>query len=174
MGNKSKQSSARYPVEASHARKPCAAYREIRRGEGATDPRHPPQTPSRRPLGFRADLQQPGRRNPPPRKYLECQGKENPGFPSQDPRGPFPRWKNSKSRFTQRKQNPLSFLSPFHPVMQEDRAHLRHPNSWGLYGPGCSGTNGHEAPAPPNLRINTHLSLTKIMPGPREMPPVDP
>ena len=49
----------------------------------------------------------------------------------------------------------LPFLSPFHPVMQEDRAHLRHPNSWGLYGPGCSGTNGHEAPAPPARRRQT-------------------
>ena len=25
----------------------------------------------------------------------------------------------------------LPFLSPYHPGLQEDRAHLRHPNSWG-------------------------------------------
>ena len=49
----------------------------------------------------------------------------------------------------------IPFISPFHIVMQEDRAHLRHPNSWGIYGPGCSGTNGHEAPEPPARRRQT-------------------
>ena len=102
---------ARYPVEASRARKPCAAYRGSAGGGSHGSPASTPDA-GRRPLGFRADLQQPGRRNPPPRKYLGCQGIENPGFPSPDPRGLFPRWKNGMRRFTQRKPNPLSFSIP--------------------------------------------------------------
>ena len=107
-------------------------------------------------MGFRADLQQPGRllqrANPPPRKYQGCQRIENPGFPSPGPMGSISSMEKRHAPFyTEETESPL-FLSPFHPVMQEDRAHLRHPNSWGVMDRVAAGPTGTKHPnGPPGV-----------------------
>ena len=120
------------------------------------EPRIPGIHPRRRAegrWGFRADLQQPGRRNPPPGKYLGCQGIENPGFPSPDPQGSISSMEKRHAPFYS-EETELPFLSPFHPVMQEDRAHLRHPYRWGNMNRVAAGPTGTKHPHRPTFAYN--------------------
>ena len=124
----------------------------------ATGPRHPPQTPSRRPLGFRADLQQPGRllqrAKPPPRKYQGCQGIENPGFPSPGPTGSISSMEKRHAPFyTEETESPL-FTFSIPPRHARRPSTSETPLQMGRMNRVAAGPAGTKQPAPPNLRIN--------------------